>query len=63
MKLNQTKLLTKIFSMAAFSMFYVYKNILDLDGLKCDLMSGHAAEFAKQTSSIQEVTAIIRKLN
>ena len=33
-----------------------------LDGLKCKLKSAHAADFAKQASSIQEVTEIVQEL-
>ena len=41
--------------MEAFEILDVYKNILDLDGLKCELKSSYASDFAKQVSSILEV--------
>ena len=50
------------FSMEVFSALDVYKNLLDLDGLKYELKSSNAADFAKQASSIQEVTEIIWEL-
>ena len=46
----------------AFSTLNAYKNYLDLDGLKCELKSVYAADFAKQASSTQEVTEIIWQL-
>ena len=48
--------------MEAFSTWDVYENILDLDGLKCELKSLYAADIPKQSSSIQEVAEIVRKL-
>ena len=41
---------------------FLKKNILNLDGLKCKLKSVYAADFAKQTSSIQEATEIVHEL-
>ena len=38
--------------MEVFSILDIYKNILDLDGLKCELKSVYPADFAKQVSSI-----------
>ena len=49
--------------MEEFSILDLYKkNILELDGLKCELKSVYATNFAKQASSIQEVAEIIRHL-
>ena len=48
--------------MEAFSTLDVHKKILNLDGLKCKLDSDYAADFAKQASSIQEVTEIMKEL-
>ena len=45
--------------MEAFSTLDVYKNILDWDRFECELKSVYVADFAKQTSSIQEVAYII----
>ena len=45
-------------TMEAFSTLDIYKNLLDLDGLKCKLKSVYATDFAKQASSIQEVIEI-----
>ena len=36
--------------MEVFSIIDVDKNLLDLDGLKCELKSVHAANLAKQAS-------------
>ena len=56
-------MLTKIFFlMEAFSTLDVYKKILDLDVLKCKLKSVYTVDFAKQASSIQDVTEIILQL-
>uniref|UniRef100_A0A0L8G6U0 HAT C-terminal dimerisation domain-containing protein n=1 Tax=Octopus bimaculoides TaxID=37653 RepID=A0A0L8G6U0_OCTBM len=52
----------KQFLTETFSSLNVYKNILELDGLKCELKSVYAADFAKQVSSIQEVADIIWEL-
>lgn len=52
----------KKFPMEAFSSLDACKNILDLDGLRCELKSVYAADFSKQASSIQEVANIIREL-
>ena len=49
----------KFFLMEAFSILHVYKNIVDLDGLKCELKSVYAA---KSASSIHEDAEIIREL-
>ena len=35
---------------------------MNLDGLKCELKSVYATDFAKQALSIQEVTDIIQEL-
>ena len=45
-----------------FSTFDLYTNILDLEEFKCELKSVNVTEFAKQVSSIQKVTEIIREL-
>ena len=42
----------KEFQMEAFSSLDVYKNILNLDGLKWELKLVYAADFAKQASSL-----------
>ena len=47
--------------MEVFSTFDAYTNILNLDGLKCELKSVYVTDFAKHTSSIQEVAEIIRE--
>ncbi|CAI9719171.1 Hypothetical predicted protein [Octopus vulgaris] len=52
----------KQFPMETFSFLNIYKNILELDGMKCELKSVYAADFAKQASSIQEVANIIQEL-
>ena len=49
----------KKFLREAFSTLDVYKNILGLVGLKCELKSVYAAEFAMQELNIQNVTEII----
>ena len=36
------------FSREEFSILDVYKNLLDLDGLKCELKSVYTADFAKK---------------
>ena len=48
--------------MDTFLTLHEYKNILNLDRLKCDLKSVYAADFPKQTSSIQEVAEITKEL-
>ena len=53
-------MVTKKIPMEAFSALEVYKNMFDLIGLKCELKSVYAVDFAKQASSIQEVAEIIR---
>ena len=40
----------------------MYIKTLNLDGLKCPLKLVYAADFAKQTSNIQEVLKIIWEL-
>ena len=50
----------KKFPVETFSTSDVYKNILDLDGLKCELKSVYTASFAK--SNIQEVAKMIEEL-
>ena len=49
----------KKFPMEVFTNLDVYKNILDLNGLKCKLKSVYVADFANQASSIQDVKEII----
>ena len=44
--------------MEMFSTLDVYKNILDLDGLKYEKKSVYAADFAKPALSNQEITEI-----
>ena len=48
--------------MEAFPTLDIYKNILDLDGLKCKQKSVYPANFAEQGSSIQENAEIILAL-
>ena len=43
-----------------FKFGYIYIKILDSEGLKCKLKSVYAADFAKQTASIQEIAEIIQ---
>ncbi len=46
-------MLTKrIFRQKHFQLGFLYKNILDLDGLKRELKSAYTADFAKQVSII-----------
>eukprot|EP00106_Octopus_bimaculoides_P004710 XP_014772152.1 PREDICTED: cytochrome P450 2B4-like [Octopus bimaculoides] len=52
----------KFCKMEAFSSLDAYKNVLELDGLKCELKLFYAADFAKQVSNIQEVAYIIQEL-
>ena len=54
--------LTKNFRMEMFSTVNVYKNKLDLDGLKRELKLDYAADVTEQASNIQEVAEIIWEL-
>ena len=54
--LNQKLFTKKIFG-SVFNFGYI--RLLDFDGLKCELKTVDAADFAKQESNIQEVTEII----
>ena len=45
--------------MEAFWYLDVFQNTLDLDGLKLEQTPGYAADFAKETSNIQEGVKLI----
>ena len=49
------------FPKKAFWTLDLYKNILDRDGLKCELKSINGADFAKQALTIQEVAEILQE--
>ena len=49
------------FPIEAFLTLDAYKNMWDLNGLKCELKPVYAADFAMQTLNIQEVAEIIRE--
>ena len=52
-------MLKKKILIEAFTTLNVYKKILDLDGLKCELKWFYAADFTKQASNIREFTELI----